>query len=274
VTWTSVKTWQITVPLNGVTNLVNLQGLDVRGNPLTNLNASVSVINTNALPVTLLPVRINEWMANNNSIFPDPADGTSHDWIELYNPNFALVDLSGFYLTDKLTVKNLWPIPPGTVLPPYGFLLVWADGGLTGAFDHDLHAAFNLPKAGGAIGLFDGAGDLVDSVSFGPQESDVSQGRWPDGASDIFFLTQPTPKGPNVLIEALVISSVTLTADGQPSFSWDTQPGHTYRVEWKAALSDPAWQTLIELPATESSLSFTDQNAPAPGQRFYRVTQL
>jgi hypothetical protein len=274
VTWTSVKTWQITVPLNGVTNALNLQGLDWRGNALTNLNSSLAVINTNALAVNLLPVRINEWMANNNGIFPDPADGAGHDWLELYNPNFALVDVSGFYLTDKLAVKNLWQIPAGTVLPPNGFLLVWADGGLTGEFDHDLHVPFNLPKSGGSIGLFSPAGDLVDSVTFGPQEADVSQGRWPDGASDIFALTVPTPKGSNVLVQQIVIQNVTLTANGQPTFSWNTDSGHTYRVEWKANLTDPTWQTLVELPASLDTLSFTDQNVSGSAQRFYRVTEL
>ncbi len=89
LTWTTVQAWRMVVPLVGATNNLVLQALDLRGNRLSNMTASLKIINTNAVPITLKPVVINEWMANNNNILSDPADGQVHDWFELYNPNFA-----------------------------------------------------------------------------------------------------------------------------------------------------------------------------------------
>src|SRR5262249_34356094 len=42
-------------------------------------------------------------------------------------------------------------------------------------------------------------GALIDAVTFGPQATDVSQGRFPDGATSIFFMTNPTPRLPNFM---------------------------------------------------------------------------
>jgi hypothetical protein len=367
LTWTTVQAWRMVVPLVGATNNLVLQAFDLRGNLLSNLTASLKIINTNAVPITLKPVVINEWMANNNNILSDPADGQVHDWFELYNPNFAIVDLSGFYLTDKLSNKTMWQIPPGAVLSPYGFILVWADGALSSP-GYDLHANFKLAKAGSSIGLFDPLGNLVDAINYGPQQADVSQGRWPDGSPIIYFMTFPTPKAPNqftnsppvlaavadqsawagnllafvasatdpdsppqtltfslnagapagavinatngaftwlvptgqppgtnlitvrvtdngipplsaarsvaVVVHRLMISGIGWTPDGQPTFAWSALPGRSYRVEWKANLSDPAWQMLADLYASAATLSYTDQTVPVAAQRFYRITLL
>src|SRR5207302_1871699 len=81
-------------------------------------------------------------------------------------------------------------------IPPRGYLLVWADNasGLNNSNRQDLHVNFNLNKTGEAIGLFAPDGVQVDAITFGPQTSDVSQGRCPDGAPSIQFFTTPTPQ--------------------------------------------------------------------------------
>src|SRR5439155_9886737 len=146
------------------------------------------------------PVFINEWMASNVSAAVDPADGAFDDWFELYNSGPSPVDLSGFTLTDDLSVTNNWTIPNGSVIPAGGHLLVWADGetGQNGYGGPDLHAGFKLNASGEAIGLYAPNGALVDSVTFGQQTNDVSQGRWPDGNSgQFYFMTTPTPRAAN-----------------------------------------------------------------------------
>ena len=41
---------------------------------------------------------------------------------------------------------------------------------------------------------------MIDSVSFGAQSDDISQGRWPDGnAGQYYFMTNATPGMPNIL---------------------------------------------------------------------------
>ncbi|MBE7503458.1 MAG: lamin tail domain-containing protein [Verrucomicrobiales bacterium] len=163
---------------------------------------------TPALPNRLSPppvlVRINEWMAGNTGVVADPADGDFDDWFELYNAGPNAVDLAGFTLTDNLDNPSKYTIPPGVILPAGGFLLVWADEeGSQNALGQDLHANFRLALAGEAIGLFAPDGSLVDSVVFGPQTNDVSEGRFPDGAGlPPYAMAAPTPRGPNVLAGA------------------------------------------------------------------------
>lgn len=149
-------------------------------------------------PVT---VRINEFMASNVRAVPDPADGDYDDWFELYNAGTNEVDLSGYYLTDDLESPTQYRIPAGTRIPPGGFLLVWADEE-TGQTQPGgpLHVNFRLSKSAEALGLFAPDGTLVDGFVFGPQQDDVSQGRFPDGADlPLYDLTRPTPGAPNEL---------------------------------------------------------------------------
>jgi hypothetical protein len=145
-------------------------------------------------------VRINEWMADNQAALAD-TDGNYEDWFEIYNPGSDPADLSGSFLTDDLSVPMLWPIPPGTIIPGHGYLLVWADGepDQNGPGSPDLHAAFSLSKSGEAIGLFAADGTLIDAVQFGLQFTDVSQGRYPDGAAEFFSFSNSTPRTANII---------------------------------------------------------------------------
>jgi hypothetical protein len=148
-------------------------------------------------------VLINEWMASNTSTLADPAAVPPQfdDWFELFNPGATAVDLTGFFLTDTLTNQTQYVIPSGYVVPPQGFLLVWADNqpSRNKPGQADLHVNFQLGKSGEAIGLFAPDGTLVDQVAFGPQTSDVSQGRFPDGGDHLFFMPHPTPRSANTI---------------------------------------------------------------------------
>jgi hypothetical protein len=149
-------------------------------------------------------VTINEFMAQNTSTIMDPADGDFDDWIELHNAGTNTVDLTGFFLTDRLTnaTTAMFRIPPGYPIAPGGFLLVWADGetGQNSPTNSGLHANFALARTGEQVGLFDPSGGLVDSVTFGVQTNDVSVGRFPDGAPPQFYpMSTPTPGAPNIL---------------------------------------------------------------------------
>ncbi|HEU0009129.1 MAG TPA: putative Ig domain-containing protein, partial [Verrucomicrobiae bacterium] len=105
------------------------------------------------------------------------------------------------FLTDTLSNVTQWQIPDGTTIPAGGYLLVWADED-TGQNDPgraDLHAGFKLSAGGESIWLFAPDGQIVDGVSFGPQITDVSQGRFPDGAASIYSMTNSTPRAANIL---------------------------------------------------------------------------
>lgn len=149
-------------------------------------------------------VFINEWMASNTNYLADPADGDSDDWFELYNAGDTTVDLGGYYLTDNLSNGNQFMIPTNGqyVIPPGGFLLVWADNeeNQNRADRPDLHVSFQLARSAEAIGLFAPDGHTaIDTVTFADQTNNISQGRFADGASSIYFMTTPTPRGPNTI---------------------------------------------------------------------------
>ena len=148
-----------------------------------------------------LVVGINEWMADNVTTLADPADNDFEDWFEIYNPGDAAADLSGFYFGTSLTNKTQFRIPNGYTIAPHGYLLVWADDepSQNNTNRADLHVSFKLSKAGDAIGLFAADGTVIDFVSFGPQATDVSEGRFPDGAPSLYRLTAPTPRAINFL---------------------------------------------------------------------------
>lgn len=60
-------------------------------------------------------------------------------------------------------------------------------------------------------------------------------------------------------------------ATGKFSFTWPALQGRTYRVQWKAKLSDPSWNNLTNILAPTNSISFSESLTQT--QRFYRVTQ-
>lgn len=153
--------------------------------------------NATLRPITVF---INEWMASNTRTLRDPADSQFEDWLELYNAGSTPVDLSLYYLTDNLTNEFTSVIPQGTVIPAGGYLLVWADDEANqNGPGRDLHAAFRLGTSGEEIGLFAPDGTKVDSVKFGAQQADVSQGRASDGAEPPFIsFATPSPKAANV----------------------------------------------------------------------------
>jgi hypothetical protein len=139
---------------------------------------------------------INEWMAGNTHTLKNPVTGKYDDWFELFNYGDTAINLAGFYLARSITNLSEFQIPAGYTIPAHGFLLVWADKVATNG-TLDLHANFKLTKSGTSICLRSPGGTLVDYISFGPQTSDISMGRYPDGAADISILPAATPAAAN-----------------------------------------------------------------------------
>lgn len=148
-----------------------------------------------AAPVAAQTVVVNEVMASNAATLADPDTRAFGDWFELYNTSSATVDLGGSYLTDVLSNKTKWRIPDGTTLAPGAFLVVWADDGNTAGAA--LHTNFKLSGSGEAVGLYSATGAVIDTLTFGPQTTDVSYGRYPDGATARGLFTAPTPGARN-----------------------------------------------------------------------------
>jgi hypothetical protein len=234
---------------------------------------------TNNNAAAPLPLYINEWMAANTAFLADPADGDFDDWLELYNPNDVGVDLSEYSLSDQLDDPAArWTIPGGTLVSPNGYLLVWADEetGQNTTNSTGLHASFRLNQNGEAIGLFAPDGRLIDSVSFGGQTNNVSQGRWPDGNASLYFMPSPTPLASNVIPTSMAeiqIVSASINSSDELVITWSAEAGTTYRVQFKDELNTATWTDLAEITAA-GPLASSTQNRNAAPQRFYRIRRV
>lgn len=95
-----------------------------------------------------------------------------------------------------------------------GFLKFIADGDTAQGANH---VAFSLDAGGEALGLFPpGTGPAIDSVTFGPQTTGVSEGRFPDGAANRVFFTTPSAGEPNWLPLTNVFINEVLTHTDLP----------------------------------------------------------
>jgi hypothetical protein len=129
-------------------------------------------------------VVINEFLADNKNGETDEA-GQHDDWVELYNKSADAYDLKGLYLTDKASTPDKWTFPQGSVIAPHGYLIVWLDNDLSQGLEH---ANFKLSNSGEFIMLSDGAGVVYDSITFGPQLTDISYGRYPNGTGNFTYM--------------------------------------------------------------------------------------
>ena len=142
---------------------------------------------TNDIQSVVTGVVVNEILASNNTGQVDEA-GDFEDWIELYNNNETDVDLSGFYLTDNGESLQKWIIPAGTILPAKGYLIIWADEEQE---EGALHTNFKLSAGGEVVVLSDPLINVLDSVVYGAQTTDMAYARIPNGTGD-FVIKQPT----------------------------------------------------------------------------------
>lgn len=221
---------------------------------------------------------INEWLASNAGSVTDPADGDFDDWFELYNPTSQAIDLSGYHVTDVLTNFSKWTLPAGTTIPAGGFLTIWADEE-TGqnADGRGIHANFKISAQGEELALFDPTGLLIDAVRFGPQKTDVSQGRFPDGAPEPFReFPSPTPSAPNrVVIPGGSIQILEIRQEPAGiSITFASEPGRSYRLESADEVQNAPWRSVGD-PATASNprTLLRDPRGAAGGKRFYRIAR-
>jgi hypothetical protein len=169
--------WTLTMPTFGQANIAH---------PLGDQNA----------------IRINEWLADGLVLFED-------DFIELYNPQTAPVDLTGLYLTDHpVTQPDKYSPGPLSFIGGEGFAVLRADN-----LNRSGHVDFRLSADNEMIGLFDAGLNEIDKVIYGPQTTDVSYGRAPDGSDNFGFFELPTPGVSNPSSGPATVSIINLVTE-------------------------------------------------------------
>jgi hypothetical protein len=151
-----------------------------------------------------VPLCINEFLANNTLGMRDPADSALDDWIELFNAGSQTIDLGNFYLTDSSgnPVKYRVPNNGQYRIAPGAYFIVWADDSASqnSPARADLHVNFRLGAGSGFIGLYAPDGITpVDTLTYGAQTADISEGRYGDGAGQRYAMTRPTPRNSNAI---------------------------------------------------------------------------
>ena len=178
------SSWVLTLPTPGATNVPAVLG-----------------------DQTLL--RVNEWMA-------DPVSG--NDWFEIYNGDTRPVSLGGLRLTDVFGNQNSYRIPALSFIgvESNAFVRFEADDPATPSGPE--HVNFKLAKGGDSIFLMaSNNATQIDGYTFPGQQTGVSQGRLPDGATNIvFFPLTPTPKDANYLPLTNVVINEVLTHSDLP----------------------------------------------------------
>ena len=147
-------------------------------------------------------LRINEWMAN-------PSSG--NDWFELYNLDPLPVSLGGLYLTDdpSLAGQTQFQVSPLSFIAGQGWIKWDADGHPSQGLNH---VNFQLNASGDSLLLYDPSLNLIDAIYFSGQQTDVSQGRLPDGGNNIVsFPTTASPDDGNYLLLTNAVINEVLT---------------------------------------------------------------
>ena len=194
-------------------------------------------------------VAINEWLTT----------GTTN-WIELFNRSSnAPVALQGVYLASSNSPFRIGAL---SFLPPRGFLQLFTD-----TLPGPNHVDLVLSAASNTIALYDDTAIQTESINYGAQTNGVSQGRFPDGAANLYYMPIITPGAANVIPnhppELNIISNRFV------------HPGQTLQFIAVATDADSWYQTLTfsltDAPAGAAinpltgAFSWTVTNVSAPG---------
>jgi gliding motility-associated-like protein len=121
--------------------------------------------------------------------------GQYEDWIELYNMTASPVNLSGWFLSDKLGNPFKWQIGSATI-PANGYLRIWASG--RDISSGTLHANFKLTQCKPeGISITNPSGTIIDSLTLVRTQEGHSRGRTTDGAMTWSVFLTPTPNASN-----------------------------------------------------------------------------
>lgn len=124
-------------------------------------------------------VMINEVCSSNFSVICDE-NGSYSDYVELYNPAYIPVSITGFSLSDSENELNKCVLD-SVIIPARGYFLVWLDGS---AEDVVGHAAFKLSRKGEKLYLSNSYGCVTDFVEIPDLTYNTAYARVYDGSSE------------------------------------------------------------------------------------------
>lgn len=147
-------------------------------------------------------LKINEWVCTNTF-------GT--DWLEVFNPDTNIVELGGLVFTDDQVgrVGFVRAVPDRSYIAGQSFIRFWCDSLASKDADHldfslSSGSELSVPPVNGILDrIYLFARDrftVIDNVIVGAQlfrRPGYSQGRIPDGGTNLFVFSNPTPEDSN-----------------------------------------------------------------------------
>jgi hypothetical protein len=149
----------------------------------------VSLASSNSVTVGIPSSDIGLSSPQITELLPNPAAPQTDDedeFIEIYNPNDAAFDLSGFKLQVGLTTKHSFTFSAGTVIGPRSFRAFFSvDTGLA------------MSNSSGQAALLDPYGTAVTQSQqySSAKEGQLANGQW-------YWTNKPTPNASNVIAQA------------------------------------------------------------------------
>jgi len=122
---------------------------------------------------------ISEFMAVNESALVD-GDGNFEDWIEIYNPTAAAIDLDGWFLTDDPSDRTQWSLPAVTIDSGEYYVVFASNKPIDDYIDGqgNLHTNFALAREGESVAIVEPDGVTIAHAyeDYPEQLPDVSYG--------------------------------------------------------------------------------------------------
>jgi gliding motility-associated-like protein len=146
-------------------------------------------------------VVVNEFCVANYSDWDQGGD--NEDWLELYNPSGAAVNIGGFWLSNEEADPMKWQVPAGTSINANSYLIILLSG--TGEYAPNqfgyLNTSFRVTQTNGEDVVFSNASGTIlesyDMAAIGSFQANHSYGRTADGAGTFGVFTNPTQNAAN-----------------------------------------------------------------------------
>ncbi len=138
-------------------------------------------------------VMINEYSASNLSTYVDNYE-MEEDWIELFNSSDSEIDISGYYLSDKVDNPTKWVIPGGTFIPAQGYLVFWCSG-RDESFGDNFHTNFKLKQTKLTpehVVFSNPNGEIINDFELQKTQLEHSMGRSPNGTDNWRIFDEPS----------------------------------------------------------------------------------